>query len=107
MIKCAIPVIAVSDSRRGEDYYCRVCGLARLCSYRPHQAKADACYMGVPGDGVILHLQSFKPQRAGLTDAFLYVADVDRLFAELSTAGAVCQLPPTDQTWGTREIGIR
>ena len=51
--------------------------------------------------------QSFKPERAGLTDAFLYVADVDQLFAELSARGAMCPLPPTDQTWGTREIGIR
>jgi uncharacterized glyoxalase superfamily protein PhnB len=42
-----------------------------------------------------------------MTDAFLYVTDVDQLFAELSARGAICQLPPTDQTWGTRELGIR
>jgi len=52
-------------------------------------------------------LHSFKPERAGLTDVFLYVADVDELFAELSTRSAICQLPPTNQTWGNREIGIR
>jgi len=34
------------------------------------------------------------------------VTDVDRLYEELSARGAVVQLPPTDQTWGTREIGI-
>ena len=44
---------------------------------------------------------------AGLTDVFLYVADVDGLFAELSARGAICQLPPTNQTWGNREMGIR
>jgi uncharacterized glyoxalase superfamily protein PhnB len=63
--------------------------------------------LGVARDGVTLHLHSFKPQRAGQTDAFLYVEDVDRLFAELSARGAICVLPPTDQTWGTRELGIR
>jgi uncharacterized glyoxalase superfamily protein PhnB len=42
-----------------------------------------------------------------MTDAFLWVADVDRLHAELSARGAIVQLPPTDQTWGTRETGIR
>ena len=42
-----------------------------------------------------------------MTDAFLWVADVDRLYEELSARGAVVQLPPTDQTWGIREMGIR
>ncbi|MBI3870854.1 MAG: hypothetical protein HY299_20180 [Verrucomicrobia bacterium] len=42
-----------------------------------------------------------------MTDAFLWVADVDRLHDELSTRGAIVQLPPTHQAWGTRETGIR
>ena len=42
-----------------------------------------------------------------MTDAFLWVANVDLLHKELSARGAVVQLPPTDQTWGTRETGIR
>jgi len=32
---------------------------------------------------------------------------VDRLHDEVSARGAVVTLPPTDQTWGTRETGIR
>ncbi len=107
MIQCAIPVIAVSNSRRAEDYYCKVLGFATLFTYRPNPSKAEPCYMGVARDGVRLHLHSFKPERSGLTDAFIYVADVDQLFAEFSSRGATCQLPPTDQTWGTREIAIR
>ena len=35
------------------------------------------------------------------------VADVDLLHDEVFTRGAVVQLPPTNQTWGTRETGIR
>ena len=42
-----------------------------------------------------------------MTDAFLWVADVDLLHDEVFTRGAVVQLPPTNQTWGTRETGIR
>ncbi len=42
-----------------------------------------------------------------MTDAFLWVADVDLLHDEISARGAVVQLPPTNQTWGTREAGIR
>jgi uncharacterized glyoxalase superfamily protein PhnB len=42
-----------------------------------------------------------------MTDAFLWVDDVDRLHEELRARGATVQLPPTDQTWGTRELGVR
>ncbi len=42
-----------------------------------------------------------------MTDAFLWVSDVDLLHEEIAARGAVIQLPPTDQTWGTRETGIR
>ncbi len=107
MITSAIPVIAVSDSVRAEDYYCRVLGFQRMFAYRPDPSKRDPCYLGVARDGVWLHLQSFKPERAGMTDAFLWVTDVDVMYAEVSARGAVIPLPPTDQTWGTRETGIR
>jgi len=107
MIKSAIPVIAVSDSARAEDYYCGVLGFQRMSAYRTHASKLDPCYLTVVRDGVWLHLQSFKPERAGMTDAFLWVTDVDRLYTEVSARGAVAQLPPTNQTWGTREAGIR
>jgi uncharacterized glyoxalase superfamily protein PhnB len=107
MITSAIPVIAVSDSARAEDYYCRVLGFQKMFAYPPDAVKPDPRYLGVARDGVWLHLQSYKPERAGMTDAFLWVADVDRLHEELSARGAVVQLLPTDQTWGTRETGIR
>jgi uncharacterized glyoxalase superfamily protein PhnB len=107
MIDSAIPVIAVSDSARAEDYYCRVLGFEKMFAYRPDPAKPDPCYLGVARDGVWLHLQSYKPERAGKTDAFLWVADVDVLHDEVAARGAVVQLPPTDQSWGTREAGIR
>lgn len=107
MITSAVPVIAVSDSVRAEDYYCRVLGFQKMFAYRPDPSRLAPCYLGVARDGVWLHLQSFKPERAGMTDAFLWVADVDLLHAEVAARGAVIQLPPTDQTWGTRETGIR
>lgn len=107
MISSAIPVIAVSDSAKAEDYYCRILGFQKMFAYRPDPNKNDPCYLGVARDGVWLHLQSFKRERAGMTDAFLWVSDVDQLHNEFSARGAVVQLPPTDQTWGTRETAIR
>ena len=107
MITSAIPVIAVSDSVRAEDYYCRVLGFEKKSAYPPDPTTPDPRYLAIARDGVWLHLQSYKPQRAGMTDAFLWVDDVDRLHDELRARGAVVQLPPTNQTWGTREIAIR
>jgi len=107
MITSAVPVIAVSDSARAEDYYCGVLGFQKMFAYRPDASKPDPCYLGVARDGVWLHLQSFKPERAGMTDAFLWVADVNLLHDEISARGAEISLPPTDQTWGTRETGVR
>ncbi len=107
MITSTIPVIAVSDSARAEDYYCRVLGFQKMFAYPPDAVKPDPRYLGIARDGVWLHLQSYKPERAGMTDAFIWVADVDRLHEELSSRGAAVQLPPTDQTWGTREMGVR
>ena len=107
MITSAVPVIAVSDSIRAEDYYCRVLGFQKLFAYRTDTSKPDPGYLGVARNGVELHLQSFKPERAGMTDAFLWVTDVDLLYGEISARGAIVLLPPTDQTWGTRETGIR
>ena len=107
MISSAIPVIAVSDSVRAEDYYCRVLGFERMFVYPPGVGGGEPRYLGVARDGVWLHLQSYKRERAGMTDAFLWVEDVDRLYEEVRGRGAVVQLPPTDQTWGTREMGVR
>jgi hypothetical protein len=42
-----------------------------------------------------------------MTDTCLWVSDVDQLYAECSARGAVIQLPPTNQTGGNRETGIR
>ena len=107
MITSAIPVIAVSDSARAEDYYCGVLGFEKMFAYPPNADRPDPRYLGVSRDGVWLHLQSYKPERAGMTDAFLWVTDVDLLHDEVSVRGAFILLPPTNQTWGTRETGIR
>src|SRR5262245_797669 len=98
MIKSAVPIIAVTDSRRAEAYYCDVLGFQLKSAYRPDPNKNDPCYMCVARDEVALHLQSFKRQGAGLTDAYVWVSDVDQLYAEFSAKGAISLVPPTNQT---------
>lgn len=107
MIRSAIPLIAITDSTRTEDYYTRVLGFERTFAHRPDPQRTDPCYLGMARDGVSIHLESYKPERAGLTDAFFWVEDVDGLHREIATRGAIIQMPPTDQTWGTRELHVR
>lgn len=107
MIHRAIPVLSVTNSSNAEDYYCRVLGFEKKFAYRPDPSRSDPCYLGVARDGVVLHLHSFKPERAGMTDAFLFVDSVDALYAEFMARGATSHMSPTNQTWGGREIGIR
>jgi len=52
--------------------------------------KPDPHYLGVARDGVWLHLQSYKPERAGMTDAFLWVVDVDRLHENFPREVQLC-----------------
>src|SRR5262249_17485027 len=107
MITSAIPVVAVSDSTGAEDYYCRALGFTRVSACPAGARAPDPRYVGVARDGVWILLQSYKPERAGHTDAFLWVTDVDAFHAEVSARGAMILPPPTDQAWGTRETGIR
>ena len=45
MITSAVPVIAVSDSARAEDYYCRVLGFQKMFAYPPEASKPDPRYL--------------------------------------------------------------
>ena len=107
MITSAVPVISISSATAAEDYYCRVLGFTKMFAHPANATELDPCYLGIVRDGVWLHLDSFKPERAGSTGAFLWVTDVDALYEEAVSKGAISQLPPTDQTWGTREAHIR
>jgi uncharacterized glyoxalase superfamily protein PhnB len=108
MLKTAIPVIHVGDSRRAEAFYCQRLGFQLLASWRPDPARGDPCYMTVARDAARLHLTSFKDGVVGTwtSTVYVYVDDVDALYAELEAKG-ISMRAPIDQDWGTREFGVR
>ena len=102
----AIPVLHVSSSAAAEDFYCGKLGFRQEFAYRPG-GRRDPCYMGLVRDEARLHVSSFRDDGMPGGLVHLLVDDVDRLHADLVRRGVVVDMPPTDQTWGTREMYIR
>lgn len=106
MFQRAIPVLRVSGSAAAEGFYCDGLGFRRDFAYRPDE-KADPCYLGFSRDTVRLHASSFPGDGKAGCVVNILVADVDGLHDELVERGVPIELPPTDQTWGEREMHVR
>ena len=107
MLKAAIPVLHVADSIAAERFFCEELGFQRQFAFRLDEQAPNPCYMGVFRDDAELHLSSFSGD--GVSGGVVYVLmdDVDVLHAELLPKKVTITLPPTDQTWGNREMYVR
>ncbi len=63
--------------------------------------------MGLTRDGCELHVSSYPGDGVAGSAAYVRLDDVDALHAEFVAKGVPIALPPTDQTWGTREVYVR
>jgi uncharacterized glyoxalase superfamily protein PhnB len=106
MITRAIPVLHVSSSAAAEEFYCARLGFTRLFAWRPDPAKSDPGYLGLARDDARLHLSSFPGDGVSGGVVFLEVEDVSALWAEFTARGVPIALPPTDQSWGNREMYV-
>ena len=106
MFKTAIPVLHVSSATAAEEFYCGRLGFTQDFAYRIDEPNPDPCYMGVVRDSVELHLSSFSGDGVAGGVVFVIVDDVDALHAELIASGVPIALPPTDQSWGNREMYV-
>jgi uncharacterized glyoxalase superfamily protein PhnB len=107
MLKRAIPVLRVSEAAQAEQFYCAGLGFEKRFSYRADPARADPCYIGLARDGAVLHVSSFSGDGVAGGVVNLLVDDVDALHVELQSRGVPVALPPTDQTWGNREMYVK
>ncbi len=106
MFHAAIPVLHVSSSIAAEEFYCRRLGFTRRFATRFDDSKPDPCYMGLTRDDVWLHVSSFSGDGVSGACVFLAVDDVDAVHEELRSKGVKIAMPPTDQTWGNREMYV-
>ena len=107
MLKRAIPVLHVSSSTAAEAFYCGQLGFDQRFAYRPDPTRLDPCYMGLTRDGVSIHVSSFSGDGVVGGVVNLLVDDLDALHKELIAKGVAIALPPTDQTWGNREMYLK
>ncbi len=106
-MKSAIPVIRVSSSVAAIAFYCDQLGFTLVFVYRPDSGKEDPCYMGLSCGDAFIHVSSFESNGpTGMSVAFA-VDDVDALYAGFVEKKVPIHLPPTDQTWGNREMYVR
>ncbi len=104
MFKQAIPLLHVSSADAAEAFYCGKLGFALVSAYRPDAGLRDPCYLVLRRDDALLHVSSFSGD--GVSGGVVSIAhdDVDALFIEYRANGVTVDLPPTDQTWGNREM---
>jgi uncharacterized glyoxalase superfamily protein PhnB len=107
VLKSAIPVLHVISSVAAEEFYCDRLGFSRQFATRADRSIPDPCYMGFSRDGVWLHVSSFPGDGVPGNVVFIVVDDVDDLHAEFVAQNVPIAMPPTDQTWGNREMYVR
>jgi catechol 2,3-dioxygenase-like lactoylglutathione lyase family enzyme len=105
MIRFATPVLHVSDPDSAERFYCHQLGFTKTFEYRPFGIKGP-CYMGLARDHARFHLSSFPGDGKSGNAMVLVVDNVDELYKEYDSKGVLIDLPPTDQSWGNREMYI-
>ena len=104
MLKAAVPQIHVSTSAAAKQFYSDKLGFTCMNSWRPDETKDDPCYMGFVRDGVWLQVTSYKGTLG--TCVYVYVDDVDALYAEFVAKGVPNLDPVQDQPWKMREFAV-
>ncbi|QDT72272.1 VOC family protein [Lacipirellula limnantheis] len=110
----ASPVLGVANVQEAAEYYRDVLGfgLDPADVFQPSPAEPGGVYAIVKRPGAWIHFQIRREQapprvRAKIElDAYVYVDDVDGLYADLQRRGAVVLQSPMVLPYGLREIVV-
>jgi uncharacterized glyoxalase superfamily protein PhnB len=100
-----VPIAKVSDIRAALEFYCSVLGFNEDFHYRASPQGPD--YVGLSMNGHQLHLSTFAGDGTGPATTYVYVDDVDELYAGFCARGLTQHWEPIDQPWGQREVYVR
>jgi uncharacterized glyoxalase superfamily protein PhnB len=107
MIKQAVPLLHVSNAVEAQKFYLRRLGFKLEFANGPRGGDGDPCYFGITRDGVWIILSSFSGDGVAGGVVNLPAENVDELYAEFVASGVSIDLPPIDQSWGTRELYVK
>ena len=110
------PYVIVSDARAAIDFYTRAFGAVQTSLHVDDTGKVRHAEVRI-GDSPIMLAEHFEFRDVSAADPaaiggrtsmhiYLYVPDVDALFAQAIAAGAREAMPVTDQTYGDRSGGV-
>ncbi len=104
-----IPYLVIREAGKAIDFYTRALGAQELFRMPGPGGAVMHAELRIGDSTVMLtdenpEMGSKSPQSLGGTavSVFLYVPDVDALFAKATAAGATTQMPPTNMFWGDR-----
>jgi uncharacterized glyoxalase superfamily protein PhnB len=100
-----VPIIKVSDLHTALNFYCSVLGFDKNFHYRASPDGPD--YIGVSLNGHQLHLSTFSGDGKGPATIYIYVDDVDGLYARFCARGLPRDCEATNRPWGQREVYVR
>ncbi|MDZ4777134.1 MAG: VOC family protein [Alphaproteobacteria bacterium] len=106
MLGRSIPLLHVARMAGARRVYVDQLGFAVRSEYRADETLPDPAYMVVQRDDAVLHLSSFSGDGVSGHVASILADDVDALHAEFAAKGVAICMPPTDQSWGTRELYV-
>ena len=107
MLHHAIPLLHVSAAARAEAFYCGQLGFTLSFANPVGNTGTDPCYLGIRRDGAELHLSSFPGDGTAGGVVNIVLDEVDALHRELRARRVPIDLPPVNQSWGTRELYVK
>ena len=102
-LRSAAPVFVVQDVARSVAHYRDVLGFRIEFTYGE-----PTLYAGVERGDVLIHLQAAREtkRQPGQSSIYVFVTDVDALYAELSARSARTLNAPRDYDYGMRDFDV-
>jgi hypothetical protein len=98
--ECVIPILNVRNFAASMDYYVNKLGFAKKWDWG-----APPTFGCVTRGKVEMFFCEGGQGRPGMWMS-IFMDDVDALFEEYKTSGAIIRQPPTNMPWGTREMNV-
>ena len=100
-LECVVPILNVSDFARSMGYFVAQLGFTKQWDW----GGDPPTFGSVARDGIEIFLRADGQGQPG-TWMSIFVRDVDALHAELVGRGVTIRRPPTDESWGMREMHV-